>query len=304
MKQLKVISSLLMIITMLLAVTPVQAADPVTFNFNHACPDSDEGDEAIGEAQLTVTVIDWGEGQVAFKFANAGPEQSTIMQIYFDDGTLFGIADIINNGTFFEQGAHPGDLPCGQGVFPPFEVSQNFLASADNPHNGVNPGTDVTIVFDMINGATFADVLAALGPSGDLRIGIHVQNFADGASVSFIAGDFTAISLASFKASCSRGSVNVNWTTGTEIDNAGFNLYRSTTADGARTRLNSKLLAAKGDALSGGSYSFSDASGYGTYYYWLEDVSYAGFRTMHGPALAVVTAPFRSPLYRPVLPSR
>ena len=112
----------------------------------------------------------------------------------------------------------------------------------------------------------------------------------------------TAITLASFTARPSGSSVMLAWETGTELDNAGFNLYRATAADGPYTRINETLIAAEGDAVAGASYSFLDTPGYGTFYYQLEDVDYYGVSTLHGPVEATVARPFRRPLRRPFVP--
>jgi hypothetical protein len=112
----------------------------------------------------------------------------------------------------------------------------------------------------------------------------------------------TAIDLASFTAEAGAGSVTLAWETGTEIDNAGFNLYRALLEDGPYTQINGALIAAEGDAVSGGSYSFVDTSDYGTFYYQLEDVDYYGTSTLHGPVKVTVARPLRRPLYRPTLP--
>jgi hypothetical protein len=112
----------------------------------------------------------------------------------------------------------------------------------------------------------------------------------------------TAITLASFTAEAGANGVTLAWETGTEMDNAGFNLYRALTRDGPYTQINDALIAAQGDPVSGASYSFADALGYGTFYYKLEDVDYYGVSTLHGPVKVTVARPLRRPLYRPTLP--
>lgn len=159
------------------------------------------GDAAIGEAQLFVDVTDPGGGQVLFTFSNVGPLASSITDVYFEDGTLLGIASIDNSdsGVSFSQEASPPDLPGGNAMLPPFNVTACFLADSDPPPmgNGVNPGESLGILFDLkVDGYTntFADVIAAInqgftGPivaDQSLRIGIHVQGFDGGGSESFI----------------------------------------------------------------------------------------------------------------------
>lgn len=99
----------------------------------------------------------------------------------------------------------------------------------------------------------------------------------------------SAIELVSFTAEVGAdGSIALTWETATEIDNAGFNLYRATTEDGPYTQINDALIPAEGDAVSGASYSFMDTPGSGTFYYQLEDVDFNGVSTLHDPVVVEV----------------
>lgn len=276
-----------------------------TFSFT-ACTNNSPASVAIGQAQMSVTVYDLGGGKVAFDFHNVGAAASSITDVYFMDGPLFGIASITNEPGFtsFHSPATPGDLPGGNNCKPPFHVTEHFSADSDSPHvpqNGVNPGEYVVINFTLLSGKTFADVVTALN-SGALRIGIHVQAFSNGVSESFVNSVPTAVSLASMGASAAHGQVTLAWRTGTESSNAGFNVYRATSASGARVKVNDLLIAAQGSEASGSSYSVVDRPGYGTFYYWLEGVDYTGQTSLHGPTRVIVRAALQRPLYRPTLP--
>jgi hypothetical protein len=164
----------------------IASAGPVYSFFN--ITNNNPADADTGEAQLTVEVIDAGAGKVTFRFENSGPNASSITDVYFDDGTLLGIASITDSGggVSFSQGASPGDLPGGAPFG--FEATAGFTADSDPPAqpNGVNPGEWLEITFDLIDGKTYADTIAALNGGVDLRIGIHVQGFEGGGSESFI----------------------------------------------------------------------------------------------------------------------
>lgn len=114
----------------------------------------------------------------------------------------------------------------------------------------------------------------------------------------------TAINLpsSSFTADAGAGGVSLAWETGTEVENAGFNLYRALLKDGPYSKINDALITAQGDPVSGASYSFLDTPGYGTFYYKLEDMDLYGMSTLHGPVKITVARPLRRPLYRPRLP--
>jgi hypothetical protein len=80
-------------------------------------------------------------------------------------------------------------------------------------------------------------------------------------------------------------SVLVEWSTASELDTAGFNLYRSEEPEGEFVKVNSSLVPASSDPLVGGSYTYEDAEVRPgrTYYYRLEEVEYDGGTSTFGP---------------------
>lgn len=166
---------------------PVGTASAVSYGFG-CITNNSATDCGIAEAQITMDVSDEGGGQVRFTFSNGGPLASVIESLYFDDGTLLGIASIVNGpGVSFMQGGTPPDLPGGQMVSPPFVTTAGFLADSDPAVSmtGVGPGEFVAIIFDLQAGGTFGDVIAELA-DGTLRAGIHVIGFASGGSESLV----------------------------------------------------------------------------------------------------------------------
>ena len=118
-----------------------------------------------------------------FTFENAGPDPSIIADVYFDDGSLLAIAELIDAdenggdiGVDFSLNAAPGNLPAGNTVG--FVTTVGFSADADPPPgtlgNGVDPGESLGVIFELQGGRTFDDVEAELFAE-TLRIGIHVQ---------------------------------------------------------------------------------------------------------------------------------
>lgn len=85
-------------------------------------------------------------------------------------------------------------------------------------------------------------------------------------------------------------SVTLQWETQTETNNLGFYILRSVEPDAAQANIVSELIPAA-NSSQGASYYFEDKSLYddGLYYYWLQDVSFAGAVELHGPAMAQVS---------------
>ncbi len=91
--------------------------------------------------------------------------------------------------------------------------------------------------------------------------------------------------LASLMAACG-APIRVEWTTETEMNTAGFNVYRGESPDGPfDVKVNTELIPASSDPLSGGKYSLTDRTAMPgvTYYYRLEEVEKTGQVSSHGP---------------------
>ena len=148
---------------------------------------------ATGVAALSMEVIDLGGSQVAFRFTNNS--MSSLTDVYFDDGTLleFASAPQYSTGVDFSQYASPGNLPGGNTLSPSFTTTAGFSADSNPPAspNGVTSGEWLTITFTLQSMQTYDSVINALslpngGGVGDLRVGLHVQSFANGGSESFV----------------------------------------------------------------------------------------------------------------------
>ncbi|MBI5651852.1 MAG: hypothetical protein HZC40_15660 [Chloroflexi bacterium] len=98
-----------------------------------------------------------------------------------------------------------------------------------------------------------------------------------------------AVTLSSFTARMITENISarvvMSWTTASEINTAGFNIYRSERADGPYTRINPQLIPAKNDLIAGGTYTYTDdkTQATQTYYYQLEDVELNGTSARHTP---------------------
>lgn len=187
MKELRLIIVLAALVALGAWSMPAEAA--VTYSFNCITYNDSTGTNAgIGESQFFVDVEAFGLNQVVFTFRNTGPEASSITDVYFYDGALLGIAELIDadeNGgdpeVDFSEGANPENLPGIEEL----KLSNGFIAvgSADpDPPvkpNGVDPDEWLGIVFDLQPGRSSQDVISDLA-LGNILIGIHVQGFAHG----------------------------------------------------------------------------------------------------------------------------
>lgn len=165
------------------------SASAVTFSFVQIGDLGGAQNSAFNVAsQLFVDVTDNGGSSVLFTFRNTGPLASSIADVYFDaDGSsLNALSSIINSaGVDFAAGASPGDLPGGNPIG--FSTTSTFSADSNPPAapNGVNPGEQLGIVFSLLGGKSFADVIAEMN-SGVIWIGLHVQALPDGESDGYV----------------------------------------------------------------------------------------------------------------------
>lgn len=178
----------------LLVMGMVSSASAVMYDFSRI---TNNGNTDVGN-QLSVDVLALDPGRVEFTFRNQGSVASSITDIYFDDGTLFGGPFIVlGPGVLFSSPATPGELPGANLASPVFVTTQGLSADSVAPvmENGVNLGEFVSISFDLINGKTQADTLVALN-DGSLRIGLHVQAIGTtGGSDSYVNNPGTGVAV-------------------------------------------------------------------------------------------------------------
>ena len=100
-------------------------------------------------------------------------------------------------------------------------------------------------------------------------------------------GSFLPVTLSSFTALLQDGSPVLQWITQSEINNSGWNVYRSTTENMETSlQVNQELIAGGGTTTNIQEYSFTDEYDVetgNTYYYQLESVDYLGNTEKFGP---------------------
>ena len=189
-----------MIVILCLLSMPAMAGP--TYSFVRVHEFNNAGDAAIGEEQMSVEVTKpfSGSEQTLFTFRNIGTEQCFISDVYFFDGVLLEIAELIDadQATGGLVGDPLVDFSEGAANANGFENSvikklvtgftyDNFGdADFDGSQTGVHPGESLGVLFTLIPDSTYGDVLAGLS-SQEIIIGIHVQGFApEGGSEFFI----------------------------------------------------------------------------------------------------------------------
>ena len=169
-------------------------------------------------------------------------------------------------------------------------------------------GSGLPPLFELINGnaspnpATYAFPL--IGSVGGKTINVTLTNLANLADtpdywyIDFVEVTYDsplAVTLADFNAQQQNDHILVTWETASELDNQGFNLYRSTSDAAPEIQLNNELIPSQAPgSASGYFYTWEDRDSLTpgtTYYYWLEDVSLSGAATLHGPVSATYSGP-------------
>ena len=92
--------------------------------------------------------------------------------------------------------------------------------------------------------------------------------------------DLLPVTLSHFRAEHTDAGVILNWTTESELDNAGFYIYRSETRDGTFKVVNPTLIQGAGTTSERNTYTWADTTAKSNvaYYYRIEDISHAGER--------------------------
>jgi hypothetical protein len=175
-----------------LTLSPTTAHAQAVFGFD--CITNSAPQSCVdGESQLRMSVAQGTGNSVDFTFTNLSSLESSVTEIYFDDGTLLALATVTDSGpgVLFSQigSGSPGNLPGGNSITPKFETTAGFVIDTGSGGNtrGVENKLDgdvqefVTINFTLQPGRNYNDTLTALtGPLGDgldLRVGLHVRGF-------------------------------------------------------------------------------------------------------------------------------
>ena len=176
-----------------------------------------------------------------------------------------------------EDGAFPQD---GNYVITSQTAAQMFVDPAGSPPD-----------FHILGSSTAADAGADLSGDSDLAVTTDIDGGLRQIPWDIGADDVlatTAVELLSFEALPADTAVDLEWQTGSELDNLGFHLYRAFSEDGLWTRITSSLIPGLGSSPEGAFYSFRDTglTNGVRYFYKLEDIDATSRSTFHGPVSA------------------
>ncbi len=123
-------------------------------------------------------------------------------------------------------------------------------------------------------------LLADADPRTTLIDHVYYGHTDDTSTPGQTVGSPLPVSLSFFRPTLEDGKVVIRWTTESELDNAGFNIYRSEDRNGEFTKVNDQLIQGKGTTAERSTYKWVDTSAKpgAVYYYQIEDVSFAGER--------------------------
>ncbi len=157
--------------------------------------------------------------------------------------------------------------------------------------DGIPSGTRYYWVTADISGTATGDdnINGTIDVSGDLSIsGGTLSGSSNYGKLNAGSDVSLPVELTSFTVTAGDGQITLRWTTESEIENLGFNIYRSTNSNVKFLIINDELIPGAGSSSSRHEYEYVDkglTNGV-KYRYKLEDVDYSGNTKLHGPVSA------------------
>ena len=114
----------------------------------------------------------------------------------------------------------------------------------------------------------------------DLPLAVYYGHKNDLGTPGYREGGVAPVMLSHFRSQRTDSGVIIEWSTASEVDNAGFNILRSETKSGRFAKVNPSLIVGAGTTSESHDYQWTDTTAKPnvSYYYRIEDVSFAGDR--------------------------
>ena len=114
----------------------------------------------------------------------------------------------------------------------------------------------------------------------DLPLAVYYGHKNDLGTPGYREGGVAPVMLSHFRSQRTDSGVIIEWSTASEVDNAGFNILRSETKSGRFAKVNPSLIVGAGTTSESHDYQWTDTTTKpnGAYFYRIEDVSFAGYR--------------------------
>ncbi len=194
------------------------------------------------------------------------------------------------------------------------DVKTNGMKLWHSTDNAFNSGSDTQIgsSIDIADPLTFSGLSETITTtpgyyyfvtvdvsstaSGSDAIGAQIEQASHITTAATVSGSFPIsggehplpVTMSSFTAQFTNGTPTLNWTTQSETNNTGWNIYRGTSQNMGQTILVNAggLIPGQGTTPEPTDYVYTDHNGVvenTTYYYWLESVDNGGETEMFGP---------------------
>ncbi len=212
--------------------------------------------------------------------------QPSVTSIRFDILGTYSASDVKTNGmklwrsndNSFSAGS---DTQIGSSI----DIADPLIFSSLSETIPTTPGYYYFVTVDVSSTA-----------SGSDAIGAEIDQASHITTVATVSGTFPItggehplpVTMSSFTAQFTNGNPTLYWTTQSETNNEGWNIYRGTSQNMGQTILvnTSGLILGQGTTSEPTDYIYTDQNGVvenTTYYYWLESVDNGGETEMFGP---------------------
>jgi hypothetical protein len=239
---------------------------------------NNDGKQDVGESGLAVMVylrITYPNGAVV------------VLSTMSDSNGYYNFANLLLDEDYDGSGAAGSG-----GTEPKFEVFTAIPGGHTIVTANVGPEN-----LDSDGSTSGSDSLATVGVDGQVLVKGTVDNDYD---FGFYPRP-TGVTMSSFQVDLNAGTILVSWETLSEVQLAGFNVYRSTSPNEKGLLLNSQLIPAQaGGQMSGAYYELSDSNAPkgAAIYYWLEIVYTDGYTEVIGPEVSYI---WNIPMFIPFL---